>query len=353
MRVYFASNVVDPAEELFAYGGRNVLLSYAYIEDSFRPKALRTMDGFWLAKAEKRAERLRLYFAGNVKPSAADDAHRACYADGVRSRLQTFADVDDWAREGFAFWVERGEAPCASVFLDSGAFGAMTRGATIDLGRYCDYIRQYEHALACYASLDVIGDWRATARNLDAMLARGLRPVPTFHRGSPWEVLDELAAAHPYIALGGMVGIGGTRGTTDADSLRPHLDRCWEIVARHWPVKVHVFGIATQWVLERYPFYSADSASAIMGAGMGRVQRFGLNDHDVAPTVSGVVRSRGWPEDALEAWDGLVADGVGRTEGKSLSAHAGRRRRNIEAQLALERYLTDLWARRGVAWSEP
>jgi len=107
------------------------------------------------------------------------------------------------------------------------------------------------------------------------------------------------------------------------------------------PVKVHAYGVMAQWVLERYPFYSADSSNAIMGAGMGRVNRF----------VAGQLKSEGWQDDVRRTLDGVVADGIGRTGAKSQSAHAGRRRRNVEAQLALERYVTDLWSAKGVTWT--
>lgn len=306
-------------------GLRNRLLSFAEIDDMARHQ-----HRFWV---RERGVAMRLFLAGNVKGA---DSDRTDHAAGVENRLLTFADIDGWAAESFAFWV--GENPArAKVFLDSGAFGAFTRGAVIDIGRYCDYIHEHAAALDCYAALDVIGDWRATARNLAGMEARGLKPIPCFHRGEPWEVLDEMAASHPHIALGGMVGGEGERGTTSPDSLMPYLDRAWDRIGRHWPVKVHVFGIVAQWVVERYPFYSADSASAIMGAGMGRVMRFG----------DGRMRSIGWTDYARLFADGVVADGIGRVDG---SAHAGRRRRNIEAQLAMERYVTDTWTQRGVVW---
>lgn len=346
MRIYFATNVVDPPEELWAFGGKQALCSFAYLEQggAFLPKATRTITEFWLASRAEKEERLRVFFAGNVKSSQGVDANAIDSAEGVRHRLLTFADVDGWAREAFEFWVQQATPPSgARVFLDSGAFSAYTRKATIDLGRYCDYIKQHSAALDCYAALDVIGDWRATAKNVAEMCSRGLQPLPTFHRGSPWEELDRIAAEHPYIALGGMVGGQGKRGSVLEDDLSPHLDHCFRVLEKRWPVKVHAFGVIAQWVLERYPFFSADSATAIMGAGMGRVIRF----------RDGQLRSGAWTDDVARTWDGAVADGVGRAskDGGSKSAHAGRRRRNVEALLAYERYLTRLWTARGISWA--
>jgi hypothetical protein len=333
MRIYHAGPVGNDQHggeaALFKYGLHNRLVSFVDDGGGSGPRAKQ----FWLA-ARQRA--MRLYIAGNGRQAESDLID---YKTGARNRLLSYAFIDDWADLAFQFWVaERPES--ASVFLDSGAFSAMSRGSKIDMDKYCAYIEQHREALACYAALDVIGDWRATAVNLDVMLQRGLRPVPCFHRGSPWEELDRIAREHEYIALGGMVGGEGKRGTTTEDDLSPHLDRCFAIIKRHWPVKVHVFGVVAQWVLEKYPLYSADSSSAIMGAGMGRVSQF----------KGGRLRSMPWTEYGQATHDGAVMDGVGRTEGRSKSAHPGRRKRNIEAMLALERYVTDLWAQRGVVW---
>lgn len=307
---------------------RNRMLTYA--DNSTSGRQART---FWI---EQRERAMKLYVAGNGRQAESD---KIDYQTGTRNRLLSYAFIEDWADLAFEFWVEsRPDSAC--VFLDSGAFSAYMRGTQIDLSAYCDYIQQHHDALYCYAALDVIKDWRASAKNLDLMLARGLKPIPCFHRGSPWEELERLADEHEYIALGGMVGSGKHDALTPEAS-GPYLDEAWRHLEKHWPVKVHLFGVVAQWVLERYPFFSADSASAIMGAGMGRVSRF----------RDGRLQSRGWVDDVEATWDGVVADGVGRTEGKSKSAHAGRRRRNIEGMLALERYVTDLWAARGVVWS--
>jgi hypothetical protein len=320
----FGSGRGTEREEFLAEAGlRRRLLSFAEIDDTAIAQ-----HRFWV---QARGDLMRVYFAGNVMGGDPAD-----HAVGVANRLLTFADVDSWAAGAFEFWIKNPPAQ-ADVFLDSGAFAASSRGAKIDLGRYCDYILEHQSALACYAALDVIGDWRATRKNVEAMEARGLSPVPTFHRSSPLEVLDELAATHKHIALGGIV----TAGQFTPAALQPFLDQCWHVLEKHWPIKVHVFGVITQWVLERYPFYSADSASAIVGAGMGRVMSFD----------AGIIRSVGWADYVKGTWDGGVADGMAMDRAAKGSAHAGRRRKNIQAQLALERYVTDLWTSRGVVWA--
>lgn len=343
MELFFAGAGGQAGSEPAAFeaGASNRLLSYndAVANVIGGNKALEpfwiTVRQLYLSGSKKEAsEAMRLYLAGNTM-GAPDQ--KVDHEAGVTNRLLTFADIDSWAKEAFLFWVENGPEN-ASVFLDSGAFGASTRGAKIDLGRYCDYIKENAQALSCYAALDVIGDWRETAKNLDVMLAAGLTPVPTFHRGSPWEELDRLARDHKHIALGGIV----TGGQFTQDALQPFMDEAFRRLEKHWPVKVHVFGVIAQWLLERYPLYSADSATAIVGGGMGRVMAF----------RNGQMRSVDWKTYLAETWDGSVADGVATNRAAKGSAHAGRRLQNIRAQLALEQHVTSLWAQRGVRWEE-
>lgn len=314
-------------------GARSRLVTFAEIDDEAR-----SSHDFWIER------RMHIYMAGQLKDSATESFDRLVHIAGARGRLLTFADIDGLADDSFRFWIDS-RPDEARVFLDSGAFGAYMRKTTIDLGRYCAYVEEHAPALACYAALDVIGDWRGTQRNVEAMEARGLRPIPTFHRGSPWAALD-WAAERPYIAIGGLAADTsrpGVRQQTTEDNTAPFLDELFRRLEPRWPVKVHAFGMVSQWALERYPLYSADSATAIVGGGMGRVLEFS----------GGRMHSRPWTESLLSSWDGVIADGVGHAvESKSKSAHTGRRRRNIEATLAYERYVTDLWTSKGVRWDE-
>lgn len=275
---------------------------------------------------------MRLYFAGNVTTS--DQETALCTIAGVQYRLLSFADIDSWGKDAFAFWTSD-QAP-ERFFLDSGAFGAFTRNAEIDLERYCAYIKANEHRLYPYACLDVIGDWRGSAANFDRMRALGVDPVPTFHMNSPEAELHRLLKEADYIALGGVVG--ATRET-----MQPWLDKCWRVLRDYWPKKVHIFGVMAQWALERYPFYSADSSSALVGAGMGRVSTFSNSR----------VYTAGWAEYGRATYDGSVMDHVSEYRAKAGSAHRGRSILNVKAQLALQRHVTDVWTNRGIVWEEP
>lgn len=223
------------------------------------------------------------------------------------------------------------EGPPPDVFLDSGAFTAFTQGTVIDLDQYIEFIQENESWFTVYASLDVIGDWSKTRENLDRMTQVGLRPIPTFHYGSPVSELHRLCKEFSYIALGGLVPLASS------GRLRPWLDLCFRCIRGYWPIKVHLFGVTTQWVLERYPAFSSDSTSAVVGGGLGRVMRW----------ERGEVRSRHWFEDVRRHGDlDLVVRGENNTQ------HMNRRRHNIETIHELEAYLTRLWDHRKV-WDQP
>lgn len=328
MRLYFAAGR-DCAIEV---GSENVLVSFAF-KDSAPAK-------YWIRMSrEERADAMRLYLAGNGKQKGSSERD---YDAGVRERLLSYAFVDDWAKQEFEYWVGQ-RPPHSHVLLDSGAFSAWRLGTPIDLGEYCEYVQEHRAALDAYIVLDVIRQPpSATRANLLEMRRRGLDPLPVYHSDcEPLSVWEEILAENTgYVCLGGLAV-----QRPHNDELRARLNRCWRMVEKHWPVKVHGLGVMTQWMVEQYPFFSVDSASAIMGAGMGRVIRF---------AGDGIFRVDGWRGDVARYWDGSVVDGIGRVAGtggrKSDSAHAGRRLANIKAQLQLERYVTDLWASKGVTW---
>jgi hypothetical protein len=268
---------------------------------------------------------MKLFFAGEQ----GDEADHVG-TSGLRYRLLSYADANVKKRL-YAYWTS--DAAPEPFFLDSGAYGAMTRGLTINIHEYGRFINAM--GAKCYpaASLDVIGDWRATARNYDFMIDQGVNVIPTFHYNSPEHELRRLLAKADYIALGGLVGLHAT-------PMRLWLDKCFRVIRDYWPKKTHAFGVTAQWALERYPFYSADSSSAFMAAGMGRVSY--INE-------VGQVTSVPWQQYARDFYEGVVVDGLS-TMRMDYTAYRGRAFLNIRTQLALQRYVTDLWTNRGITW---
>lgn len=173
--------------------------------------------------------------------------------------------VDDMRREG------------ASIFLDSGAFSAWTLDVKLSVEEYCDYIKRNRDIIrveggALMASvLDSIGGKNSalgTYNNQTEMEARGVRPLPCFHKGEDERYLEHYIRNYDYITLGGMVG-------TSADQLEVWLDRIWEKYltdgAGRPRCMVHGFGMTSIPLMERYPWYSCDSSSWIQAAAFGSV----------------------------------------------------------------------------------
>jgi len=178
----------------------------------------------------------------------------------------------------------------SKLFVDSGAFTAWTKGKSIDVDEYIDFINTYSEHIELYGQIDVIpGDIikghtaeqveeaaAATWENYLYMRPRMKKPeglLYTFHVGEPYRYLeqalewrDDNGQPIPYIALGGMVG-------KPMPTKKSFLDSCFNIIMKssNPKVKVHAFGMTSFSLLEAYPITSADSTSWIMTGANGNI----------------------------------------------------------------------------------
>lgn len=154
------------------------------------------------------------------------------------------------------------------VFLDSGAFSSFTKGTTIDLGGYCDFIHRNADIIECASVLDAIGDPLATWHNQHEMERRGVRALPCYHTGEDPRYLEHYVANYEYITLGGLVG-------SSTKALITWLDTVWDKYlvdgAGRPKLKVHGFGITSRPVMSRYPWYSIDSAGWVQLSSAGGI----------------------------------------------------------------------------------
>jgi hypothetical protein len=137
--------------------------------------------------------------------------------------------------------------------LDSGAFSVLTTGKQIDLSEYietCHRVLASKHPPREVYALDVIGNWRESLRNTEAMWKAGIKAIPTYHSGEPVSVLTSIARDYPKIAIGGIAGL--------SHRALPLLE---QVFARVWPKRVHCFGMTSTDVLMHLPFDSADATS--------------------------------------------------------------------------------------------
>lgn len=174
-------------------------------------------------------------------------------------------NLSEWLAANFS-------RPYPEIFLDSGAYSAMTQGASINLAEYASYIRAHQHVLSVYANLDVIKDAEATWRNQQRLEHDyGLSPLPVFHVSEPWQYLEKYIERYSYIAL----GVAGNRYTV----YMPWLVKCFKLA--HCRAVYHGFGITSWTPLTSFPWYSVDSSTWGAGFRFGEVPVFDRTSHKI------------------------------------------------------------------------
>jgi len=153
--------------------------------------------------------------------------------------------------------------------LDSGAFSAHNAGRPVEILEYIDYCKKLmdrDTTLVEIYALDVIGDWRATQKNTDAMWSAGIAAIPTYHYSEPEDVLRGLARDYPKIAIGGMSTVKGRNKICFAE-------QCF---TRIWPCAVHGFAVSDESSVMAVPWSSVDSTTWVLGpARYGNWKSFG------------------------------------------------------------------------------
>ena len=211
---------------------------------------------------------MKVYYAGNAGYIEREQA----WLDLIVTRLVSYHFVKEDLFNSFAcFDLVREKMKRKNqvdLFLDSGAFSAFSQNITIDIYEYIDFIKEHMEYIEVYANLDVIGDAKGTLKNQRIMEAAGLKPLPCFHRGEDFKYLQYYLDRHDYIALGGVAQ------TKNPNLLMRWLDRCFSMICddKGMPkVKVHGFAITSLKLMMRYPWYSVDSTSWVVGSRMGTI----------------------------------------------------------------------------------
>ena len=167
-----------------------------------------------------------------------------------------------WHRQLMA-WVLAGNRPYRFM-LDSGAFSAATGTCRVTLPGYIDFVHHLGDQFDIVVTLDDITSPVTTQDNTKRMLDAGIpkeKILPVYHYGEDPKFLSWIVKqGFKYIGLGGVA-----RGVP-----RPVIQH-WV----HWAVynyppgkdgfKFHLFGCGDRQVLERYPVYSCDSVTPLLG----------------------------------------------------------------------------------------
>jgi hypothetical protein len=206
------------------------------------------------------------------------------------------------------------------VLLDSGAYSVMSKGIAINIENYIEYVKNNKDSVKLYANLDVIGDSEQTEINQKIMEDAGLNPLPTFHYGSEYKVLEKLLEKYDYIGLGGLVPI-----ITQTNVLVKHLDKCFELIHKNKKneriVKIHGWGCVGGKTIYRYPFYSIDSTAWLVGVKHKKQMSY----------INGRIST-------------------GRTVISRYANPNTTNLLNVESTVKLVKQATEIWAKRGIKW---
>lgn len=146
------------------------------------------------------------------------------------------------------------------VMLYSGAYSAWKKEEIISLEDYIEYIQN--NNFNKYVVLDVVGDPEQTNYNLRKMEEANLSPLPVFHIGTDWAVLDDYVSRYSLICIGGTVG----------KPKQVRNDFFTEVFERHPNHKFHGLGMTTPEFLHQFPWYSVDSTTWLIGKKNFKVQ---------------------------------------------------------------------------------
>jgi len=206
---------------------------------------------------------------------------------------ETYIESDDYIRErgGLRLFsyadnkklIERWrEFNCGNrLLIDSGAFSVAHRGISIDIYEYIKYINNNDD-INSWVELDTIPypilntftakdscekSW-TSYKYMRQQVRDNANLLPLYHFGEPEyalsRVIDE--SKEDYI------GIGGRHGVSTAEQIK-YFNWVFRVIANSSKpnIRVHAFGITTPEILNRFPFYSADSSAWIKASVFGEV----------------------------------------------------------------------------------
>lgn len=229
-------------------------------------------------------EGFQLYFAGSLNKAFEEDlkdkgAHR------LASQL-----LD---RQAISGWIEgRNEGRCKGhLLIDSGAYSAHTRDAELNVDEYIEFLNSVDDYVHVFAQVDKIpGKFRKpkTRQELEEapelswqnflyMYDRLKSPhklLPIFHQGEDYKWLHNILEwRHPVTgAKVEYMGISPANDQPVKEKIK-FIDKCFDIIKKssNPDICTHAFGMTSLYVLEMYPFTSADSTSWLLNGANGSI----------------------------------------------------------------------------------
>lgn len=163
------------------------------------------------------------------------------------------------------------------VFMDSGAFSVYHSGAKVDIDDYINYINNNDQ-VDVWAQLDVIpypelnsetakasgeGSWNQYLYVMERLNDdKRDKFIPIYHFGEPYECLLRMLETEVNGRVAPYIGIGGRHGVSKK-AHEVYYNSLFDIIknSKNPNVKIHAFGMTVTDLLDKFPFYSADSTT--------------------------------------------------------------------------------------------
>lgn len=160
----------------------------------------------------------------------------------------------------------------SKVILDSGAYSIANGSVKFTVRDYIDFLHTHGSKFFRYISLDLIvfsdsplviqTSIEETQNNLSIIESEGLIPIPVYQRKwNDFSLLEKLLEKYDYICIGGLVN----GKISDPLMVQKTLDKVFELNSKY-KKKIHGLGVTDDILLKKYPFYSVDSTSWLVGA---------------------------------------------------------------------------------------
>jgi hypothetical protein len=258
------------------------------------------------------------------------------------------------------------------VFIDSGAFTAWSKGTPINHDEYITYMKFLRDEWAMnkenlvFASLDVIpgslgggyptpDEFRAAAeqgwQNYLKEKREGVKTIPTFHQGDPWEFLERMIDDTDYIGLSPRkVGVSTAEKAAWLNLVFQLIDKKGKLPQEgnmDNAIKTHGLGVSSPVFMEFYPWYSVDSTRWIVGGRTSDFFHFDGSRICMIPTYDwGGLKSRNYGETS-NSFEGVYNYKSPDVQRKFVYYF---HEKAIQADVACAVYMTEIWEGRGVVW---
>lgn len=226
-----------------------------------------------------------LYFAGS-QCREADELMVKLNCNRLFSQENDRKNISNWQK----YKHSRRTQYKGNIFIDSGAFSVHTKGIELDVDEYIEYINSIDKDIHIFAQVDKIPgefgkektkeqileapklSWENYLYMKDRVKSRD-KLLPIFHQGEDFKWLENmLEYKHEDGQHIAYIGISPANDKS-AKEKEIFIHKCFNIIKKssNPSVKTHAFGMTSKWILERYPFTSADSTSWLMTGANGNI----------------------------------------------------------------------------------